>query len=166
MRVREAAEGAAEVVELLLGVDRGVRGRVPRDEAALVGAGQALAGVEGDLLGTARATELVDAGVLRDLVDPRLEGDGTVGLAHAAQRGDEDLLRDVLGAAVVLHHPEHVGGDPALVAAVELLEGPVVPPPHGGDEVGVGVALGRLRDCGDRRIQDHRCPTHSSVLRA
>ena len=85
-----------------------------------------LLGVEGDLLRAARAAELVDAGVARDLVDPRLEGDRALGGAHAAQRGDEDLLDEVLGTAVVLDHAEDVGGDAALVAAVELLEGAVV----------------------------------------
>ena len=73
-------------------------------------------GVVGDLLGAAGAAERVDARVLGDLVDPGLEGDRPLGLAHAAQRGDEDLLRDVLGAAVVLDHAEHVGVDAALVA--------------------------------------------------
>ena len=132
--VGEAAERAAEVVELLLGVDRVVRGRLAGDEAAVVGLAEALAGVHRDLLGAAGAPELVDARVLGDLVDPRLEGDRAVGLAHAAQRGDEDVLRDVLGAAVVLDHAEDVGGDAALVARVELLEGAVVAAADGRDE--------------------------------
>jgi hypothetical protein len=160
MRVRKAAKGAAEVVELLLGVDGGVGRGLRSDQAPLIGAAEAVAGVEGDLLGAPGAPELVDAGILRDLVDPRLEVDRPLGLAHAAQRGDEDLLSDVLGAAVVLDHAEHVGGDAALVAAVEPLEGAVVALAHRGDELVVGAALGRVADCGRRRIQNRRSPTH------
>ena len=144
VRVGEAAEGAAEVVELLLGVDRVVGRGVAGDEAALIGLAEALAGVHRDFLGAPRAPELVDAGVLGDLVDPRLEGDRAVGLAHAAQRGDEDLLRDVLRAAVILDHAEDVGGDAALVARIQLLERAVVAAAHGGHEVGVGGSLRRL----------------------
>jgi hypothetical protein len=166
MRVRQAAEGAAELLELLLGVDRRGGRRLRGDQAPVVSGAEALAGVEGDLLGAARAPELVDAGVLGDLVDPGLERDRPVGLAHAAQRGDEDLLRDVLRAAVVLDHAEHVGGDAALIPAVELLEGAVVAAPHGRDEAGVEVALGRLGGHDDRYIHDHRSPAHSSILRA
>jgi hypothetical protein len=124
----------------------------------VVGLAEALAGVHRDFLGAPGAAELVDAGVLGDLVDPRLERDRAVGLAHAAQRGDEDILRDVLGAAVVLDHAEHVGGDPALVARVELLERAIVTAADGGDERGVARPLGhcRLGGRGHRCIHDHR----------
>ena len=105
------------------------------DEPHVIGRREPVVGVVGDLLGAAAAAIGVDAGVLGDLVDPRLEGDRPLGLAHAAQRGDEHLLRDVLGAAVVLHHPVGVRGDPALVARVELLECAVVTAAHGAHEL-------------------------------
>ena len=83
----------------------------------------------------AAAPVCVDAGVLRDLVDPRLERDRPLGLPHPPQRGDEHLLRDVLRAAVVLDHPEHEGADPALVALVEELERAIVAAAHETDEL-------------------------------
>ena len=92
----------------------------------VVGGGEALVGVVGDLLGALGAPERVDAAVLGDLVEPRLERERLLGLAHAAQRRDEDLLRHVLRAAVVLDHPEHVGVDAPVVALVEDLEGAIV----------------------------------------
>ena len=72
--------------------------------------------------------------LLGDLVDPRLERDRSLGRAHPAQRGDEDLLGDVLRAAVVLDHADHVRVDPPLIARVEGLEGTIVAPPYGRDE--------------------------------
>jgi hypothetical protein len=99
----------------------------------------------------------VDARVLGDLVDPWLERDGTFRLAHPAQRGDEHLLRDVLGSAVVLDHAADVGGDAAVVAGVELLEGAVVAAAHSAHQVVVG-ALRRASGCLDgRRVsRSHR----------
>ena len=79
--------------------------------------------------------ELVDAGVLGDLVDPGLEGDLAVGRPQAAQRGDEGLLDDVLGAAVVGDDAAHVGGDPVAVAPEERLERLVAACAGGGDEL-------------------------------
>jgi hypothetical protein len=55
------------VVERHLLVDGGVGRRARGDEAAVVGGGEALVGVVGDLLGALGAAELVDAGVLGDL---------------------------------------------------------------------------------------------------
>ncbi len=151
--VRQAAERAAQVVELLLGGDRDVRHRLGGDEAAVVGGREALVGVEGDLLGALGAAELVDAGVLGDLVDPRLERDRALGLAHAAQRGDEDLLRDVLRALVVLDHPVHVRVDAAVVALVERLEGAVVAAAHLSDQLVVADGAVRLEVAADWRLQ-------------
>jgi hypothetical protein len=117
MSIGEPVESAAQVVELHAGVEGRVRRRIDAPEAL-----GAVVGVEGDDLGAPRAPESVDARVLGDLVDPRLEGDlGLVG-AHPPQRRHEDFLRDVLGAAVVTDHPLDVGGDPSLVALVERLE--------------------------------------------
>ena len=100
----------------------------------MVGGRERVVGVVGDLLGALGAAERVDAAVLGDLVEPGLEGERLLGLAHAAQRGDEDLLGHVLGAAVVLDHPEHVGVDAPLVALVEDLEGAVVAAADRGDQ--------------------------------
>ena len=83
----------------------------------------------------------VDAGVARDLVDPRLEGDRPLGVAHAAQRGEEDLLRHVLRARVVLDHPSHVRGDTRVVALIEHLEGAIIATTNGGDRIGVVAAV-------------------------
>src|SRR3954447_289632 len=109
----------------------------PEEPAVVVGR-QALLGVVGDLLGPAAAPERVDARVLGDLIDPGLEGDRPLGLAHAPHRGDEDLLRDILGAPVILDHAEHVGGDPALVALVQRLESAVVAAPDPSHQLMIG----------------------------
>src|SRR5919198_22380 len=137
--LRQPAERAAQVVEGHAGIDRGVRRRPPAHEVQALGT---VLGVVGDLLGAPGAPERVDARVLGDLVDPRLEGDARVGRAHAPQRRDEDVLRDVLGPAVVVDHPVDIGGDPALVAQVELLEGAIVPGTDARDERVVVVAVG------------------------
>ena len=161
MRVGQPDERAAQVVELLLGGDRGVGRRVGADEPPVVGGGEALVGLERDLLGPPGAAELVDAGVLGDLVDPRLERDRPLGLAHAAQRGDEDLLRDVLGTAVVLDHAHDVGVDPPLVARVQGLERAVVPAPDRGDQP---VVVAGLCNHPWRRLGDvARSPTHGGA---
>ena len=146
MGLGEPAERADHVVELLLGGERGVRHRLGRDQAAVVGRGEALVGVEGDLLRALGPAELVDARVLGDLVDPRLERDRALRRAHAAQRGHEDLLRDVLGALMVLDHAVDVRVDAAVVALVERLEGTVVPTPDARDER--VVARGATWFCG------------------
>src|SRR4051812_5527068 len=70
------------------------------------------------------------------------------------------------GSAVVLDHAEHVGGDAALVAAVELLERTIVAAPDAGDEIGVGPSLARIGPCRYGCLQDKRCATHCAVLRA
>ena len=147
----EPAERALQVLQRHPLVDRGVGRRAAGHEAAAVQ--PVLVGVVGDLLRALGAAERVDARVLGDLVDPGLEDDRRVGGAQAAQRGDEDLLRDVLRAAVVVDHAEHVGRDPALVALVELLEGAIVTRAHGGDEVlvfGFSPRAKRRRGCGER----------------
>ena len=87
MGVGQPAEGAAEQVELLLGVDRLVWARRRLRQPAVVGGGEPVVGVERDLLGAPPAAVGVDARVLGDLVDPGLEGDGALGLAHPPQRG-------------------------------------------------------------------------------
>jgi hypothetical protein len=115
-------------------IDRGLGRRALAHEV------QALAavGVVGDLLAALGAPEGVDARVLGDLVDPRLEGDRRLGGAHAPQSRHEDVLRDVLGAAVVVDHAVDVGPDPPLIAVVELLEGSVIAGAGGGDQRLVG----------------------------
>ena len=125
-------------------VDLGLGRRLRRDEPSAVVGAEALVGVVGDDLGPARAPPRVDARVLGDLVDPRLEGDRPLGGAQAPQRRDEDVLGDVLGAPVVAEHPAGVGRDRALVALVEHLEGAVVAGADGRDER-VVVAAGRAR---------------------
>jgi hypothetical protein len=48
---------------------------------------------------------------------------------------------------VIVDHAVHVGGDPALVAQVELLERAVIPGADAGDERVVVIAIGsRARD--------------------
>jgi hypothetical protein len=126
MGLRQAAEGAAQVVELLLLVVADLGRGVLGDQAAVVGGAEALLGVVGDLLGAARPAELVDARVLGDLVDPRLERDRPVGVAHPPQGRHEDVLGDVLGAGVVVDHALDVARDPAVVAPVQALERTVV----------------------------------------
>jgi hypothetical protein len=152
--VRQPAERAAEVVEVLFGVDRGVRTRSGGDQPPVVGRRQPVIGVERDLLRTPAAAVGVDARVLRDLVDPRLERDRPLGLPHAAQGGDEHLLRDVLGAAVVLDHAVDVAGYPPLVAGVERLERALVAVPDGAHELMVrrsGRPVGTLQNGRVRR---------------
>ena len=120
----------------------------------------------------ARAPERVDAGVLRDLIDPRLEDDLAVGLAHAPQRGDEDLLRHVLGAAVVAHHAADIRRDPPLIALEQQLERTIVACPHSGDKAEVIHASVRCfrHDCDGRHlaspIPNARNPTVASRIRA
>jgi hypothetical protein len=109
--------------------------------------------VEGDLLGAAAPPVGVDAGVLGDLVDPGLERDRPLGLAHAAQGGDEDLLGDVLGAAVVLDHPVHVAGDPALVAGIQRLERPIVALPHAAHQLVIRRAVDPFGSVHDGRVR-------------
>ena len=155
----EPAERAAEVVEVLLGLDGGVRRGPGADQLGVIGGRERVVGVVGDLLGALGAAEGVDAAVLGDLVEPGLEGQRLLGLAHAAQRGDEDLLGDVLGAAVVLDHPEYVRMDPALIALVEELEGTVVAAPDRSDQTLVGVR-GASRIPGRRRCGAGHSPTH------
>ena len=145
MHVRQAAERAAQARDVLLGSDGLDGSGAGADELAVVVGRQAFVGVVGDLLGTPAAAERVDARVLGDLVDPRLEGDRPLGLAHAPQGGDEDLLGDVLGAAVVLDHAVDVGGDPPLVAAVERLERAVVPAAYPRDQLLVRRTVDRRR---------------------
>ena len=145
MGLRKAAQRAPEMVELLLVVERDVRRRVAGHEPAVVGGAEALLGVVGDLLRAPRATELVDARVLGDLVDPRLEGDRAVGLSHAPQRRHEHVLGDVLSPGVVVDHAVDVGGDPPVVALVEALEGAVIPRAHRCNQLSVGWIPRRRR---------------------
>ena len=136
MGVGERAERAAQVVQLLLDGDRRLGRGAAGDEPVAVGGREPLA-VERHLLGPAPAPVGVDAGVAGDLVDPRPEGDRGLGGADPAQRRDEDVLRDVLGARVVVDPAGHEAGDLRQVARVELLEGAVVAAPDGLDEGGI-----------------------------
>ena len=128
--VAEPAEGAGERLEPVLALRGGVRRGARAGEPAPLGPLAVLAAaVERHQLGPPAAPVRVDARVARDLEDPGLEGDRGVGGAQPAQRGDEHLLRDVLGASVVVHHPGDEARDPAAVAVVEALEGRDRPPP-------------------------------------
>ncbi len=145
MGLRQAVEGAPETLERLLGLDLAVGGRVAVDRRALAAVVVEVAlGGQRDLTHAARSAELIDARVLGDLVDPWLEGDRLVGLAHPSQGGDEDLLDEVLGTSVIPHHAEDVGRDPGPVARVELLERLVTSLPDGSDKVVLGARRGGL----------------------
>src|SRR5947209_942783 len=137
MTLREAAEGATKVLETLLVLDCSFRRSGGCKHANL----RLAVELERDLASAAGPPELIDTGVLCDLIDPRLEGDRAAGVAHPPQGRDEDLLRDVFGARVVADHPEDVGPDAGAVAAVELLEGAVVSQPDRVHEL--VVATGR-----------------------
>src|SRR4051794_9880072 len=136
------------MVELLLAVQGDVRGGIAVDDPAVSGGAEAVLGVVGDLLRALVAAELVDARVLGDLIDPRLERDRAVGVAHAAQRRHEDVLGQVLRAGVVLDHAEDVRGDPPVIAVVELLEGTVVSAAQRGNELGISLYCSGARGCG------------------
>jgi len=115
----QTAERAPEIVEPLLALEGDVgRGR-KRVQSAPV---RVSIKFERHLLDAAGTAGLVDAGVLGDLIDPRLECDRLRAGAQAPQRRDENLLDDVLGTAVIPDHPEHISADPPPVAGVELLE--------------------------------------------
>src|SRR4051794_1442469 len=154
VRVGQAPERAAQRLELLLGGERRVGRRVGAREAAVVWRAEPLVDVVGQLLGAAGTPERVDARVLGDLVDPGLERDLTLGGAHAAQGADEDLLRHVLRAPVVLDHPEHEGVDAPLIALVERLEGPLVPPSDRGHQLVIGALE---RRAGHAALRWFRC---------
>ena len=134
-------ERAAEVVEALFMLDDGVGAM--GDQARRLDL--LPIGFERHLTDAPRATKLVDAGVLGDLVQPWLEGDRPFGGAEPAQRGDEYLLRDVLSALVIPDHPEHVGPDPRPVTRIQLLERAIVTAPDGGDQLVLGARRGGLR---------------------
>ena len=72
--------------------------------------------LERDLVAAPSATKLVDAGVLRDPVDPRLEHDRPLGVPQPAQNRDEHLLGDVLGPVGIADDAAHIGADPAAIA--------------------------------------------------
>ena len=138
VRLRQRAQRALEALERLACLDR--LGDGPRaDQAALVGGAERLVVVVGDLLGPARAPVRVDARVLGDLVDPGSERDRAVRVAHAAQRVEEHLLGDVLGATVVAHHAADVRGDPALITLEEDLERAIVSVADACDELVIVV---------------------------
>ena len=161
VRLREAAERAAQALDLLLGRDRRLGRRAGAHELGVIGGREPVVGVVGDLLGALGAAERVDAAVLGDLVEPGLERQRLLGLAHAAQRGDEDLLRHVLRAAMVLDHPDDVGVDAALVALVEDFERAIVAASHGGDQTLIGVrGLVRISIVCRRQRGAAHSPTH------
>jgi hypothetical protein len=143
----QAAERSAQVGELLLALDRDVGGWDPGDQPR-VATGELVIALERNRLLATGATEVVDARILRYLVNPRLEQDRTLAGPDPAQRRDEDLLRDVLGAAVVADHPVHVSPDLPAVARVERLKRSVIATPHGSDQIVLGA-----RRCGVRRAQ-------------
>jgi len=65
---------------------------------------------------------VIEAGVLRDLVDPGLERDLAVVGAQIAQGRHERVLDDVLRPRVVRHDPAHISGDPIPVSPEERFE--------------------------------------------
>jgi hypothetical protein len=167
MVVGDLSESSEEMVDVLLDVDCLGRLRRGGDETQAIRGREPFVGLERDLLRAPPPAVGVDAGVLGDLVDPRLEGDRSLGLAHAPQRGDEHLLRDVLGPAVVLDHPADVGGDAALVALVELLEGAVVAASHRAHQLMVAAFRCSSGALNERRAADpHRfhCAYPASAL--
>lgn len=93
----------------------------------------------------AGAAKLVDARVLGDPVDPRLEGDRNLAAAQASQRRDEDLLGHVVGPCAVAESAKDLGADPGAVAAVELLERRGATPPDRGNQLLVGMRSGEWR---------------------
>ncbi len=126
----ETLERAVQGGQPLTVLETGIRCRLAGHQA--IGRGL---GLEGNLLGALPATGLVDTRVLGDLVQPRLDRDRALALAHAPQSGDEDLLSDVLRAAVVADHPQDVGEDPPSVTSVQLAECPLVAPSNGTDKL-------------------------------
>ena len=143
----QAAEGAAQVVERCL-LSTAAGGRRARSRAARARPRRSSSSaLERHLARRGDAAELVDAGVLGDLVDPRLERDRLVARAQPAQRRDEHLLGDVLGAAVVAHQAEDEGADPVAVAGVQLLERPVVAVARGGDQLVLGARGATSTSC-------------------
>ena len=146
MNIGQLVERALEVVEPLLGHQRGVGGVVSTHEACAVGGAEAVVGIHRDLDRVVVAPVGVDRRVAGDLVDPGLEVDLGVRGAHAPQRGQECLLRYVLAAGRVTQHPADEPRDERLVAPVELLEGGVISGTDRSDEFGVG---GLATCCGD-----------------
>jgi len=164
--VRQPAECAAQIVQLLAALERSVWGRAARDEGGSLALSVVIR-IERHFLGPARAAELVDAGVLGDLVDPGLERDRPVGRAHTAQSRDENLLGYVLGAPVVADHPQHIRDDPPAVTRVELAERPVVAAPNRADEIiiaGPENWLSRAYRRNDRPTSRETCPTRNYEL--
>jgi hypothetical protein len=117
---RKPAEGLREVRELLLLRERVVRARVV-DHDPLIG-GRELVPAEDQLVLAAAATRVVHAGVARDLVKPGAEGAWVAERREAAVCGEEGLLDDVLGAALVSNARPHKGADAFLVMAEQRLE--------------------------------------------
>ena len=148
--LRQAAEGTAQVIESLPALDRRGRSRREREQRPAAIA-QFLVRVERDLARPPAAAVLVDAGVLGDLIDPRLERDLLVGGSQTAQGRHEDVLGDVLGAAVVTDTTEDEHADPLRVARVQLLERPIVTRSCGVDEL---VLAGER---GSRGRIEHQC---------
>ena len=154
MVLREPAEGHAELVEALLVEERVLRARVRHaDEPQLVGRPQRVVRVDRDLLGATRAPVVVDGRVLRDLEDPRAERDRRVGRPQAPERGQEDLLDEVLGEAAVAHARADEAGDLGAVAPVELFEGVVVATPYSRDQLIVARGIPRGRHTARHPLQ-------------
>src|SRR5437588_6850299 len=110
----EPAERPVQGIELLALLEAAIWRRRHRDEMLTV------ATLDRNFPGPLNAPELVDAGVLRDLVDPGFERDRAIARAHPAEGRDEDVLSYVLRAAMVPDHSEHVREDATAIALVEL----------------------------------------------
>ena len=134
MELGHPAERAAQILELLLALDRDVgAGRGARDSSFSPPRSLPFR-VERDLAAAPSPPELVDAGVLGDLVDPRLERDRSFGLPQPAQDRDEHLLGDVLGPVDVADDPADVrrgsACDTASTAARRRCPRRAGPPPQ------------------------------------
>ena len=88
LHVGQLVEGAAQMIEALLGDQRRLRQRAP-GHAALIGPGKPGLGVHRDLHRARRAPMGVDCRVLGDPVDPGSKGEFAVGLADPAQGRQE-----------------------------------------------------------------------------
>ena len=142
LRGRKVVECHAQRVELVPARDVSIRTAGGLGDAALLDRAEVVR-VDRHLLRAPGAAEVVDAGVLRDLVDPGPEDDLLVGAAQGPQGGHEGLLHDVLRPPVVGHHSAHVADHAVAVPAEQRLERLVAALPGGCDQLIVGRLRGR-----------------------
>ena len=118
----------------LLSIAAGGVGR--KRQQARAAADRALVGVERHLAGALAAPELVDAGVLGDLVDPRLERRSSCSLARRRRSADMNTSWAMSSARPwSCTRPRMNARDPLAVARVQLLERAVVAAACGVDQL-------------------------------